>query len=311
MVTPSYNQAQFLEETIRSVLLQGYPNLEYIIIDGGSSDFSVNIITKYGPWLTSWVSEADRGQSHAINKGWRRVTGQIVAYLNSDDTYLPGALMRVAQAWVADPHWAVAVGGILSVDENSKPRCLADPPRLPFGTPTDLTLIDHDLWFLPQASSFYSRPYLGTADSWLQEDLHYAMDRELLYRLCRLGRVVLLPHLLATYRIHNGSKTQNALLAIHRETKAAFRYHRPASWTLRLRQRRVLRWRIASGYCRGGRQSSGHRALWLLFRAAMLRPGYLGRPSFLRSILTATPGLRAALQMRARRRVWARTACQR
>ena len=90
IVTPSFNQGQFIEETIRSILLQGYPNLEYIIIDGGSTDESVEIIKKYEPWLTYWVSEKDRGQAHAINKGLERCTGEILAYINSDDYYYPG-----------------------------------------------------------------------------------------------------------------------------------------------------------------------------------------------------------------------------
>jgi glycosyltransferase involved in cell wall biosynthesis len=97
IVTPSFNQGQFIEETIRSVLLQGYPNLEYIIIDGGSTDESVAIIEKYAPWLKFWVSEKDRGQSHAINKGFLAATGQIYCYLNSDDVLFPGTLHRVAQ----------------------------------------------------------------------------------------------------------------------------------------------------------------------------------------------------------------------
>lgn len=97
IVTPSYNQGQFIEETIRSVLLQGYPNLEYIIIDGGSTDNSVEIIKKYEQWLTYWVSEPDFGQAHAINKGIQRASGEILAYLNSDDYYLPDTLSKVAQ----------------------------------------------------------------------------------------------------------------------------------------------------------------------------------------------------------------------
>lgn len=97
IITPSYNQGHFIEATIRSVLLQNYPNLEYIIIDGGSTDNTVEIIRKYEPQITYWVSEPDRGQTHAINKGLEKATGEILAYLNSDDYYLPGTLHAVAK----------------------------------------------------------------------------------------------------------------------------------------------------------------------------------------------------------------------
>lgn len=110
IVTPSYNQGQFLEETIRSVLLQGYPNIEYIIMDGGSTDKTLSIIHKYEPWLTYWVSEPDGGQSDAINKGWKKSTGVILAWLNSDDTYRPEALLTVAEIF-GDQQNVVLVGG--------------------------------------------------------------------------------------------------------------------------------------------------------------------------------------------------------
>src|SRR5437660_7841664 len=103
IVTPSFNQGPFLEETIRSVLLQGYPDLEYIIIDGGSTDDSVEIIRKYEKWLAYWVSEKDSGQTHAINKGFARSTGEIYAYLNSDDVYLPDALHNIASFFDKQP----------------------------------------------------------------------------------------------------------------------------------------------------------------------------------------------------------------
>src|SRR5439155_11304713 len=104
VVTPSYNQGQFVEETIRSVLLQGYPNLEYVVVDGGSTDESVEIIRKYEPWLAYWVSERDQGQTHAINKGLARATGEVFAYLNSDDLFVPGALTAIGEAYARYPH---------------------------------------------------------------------------------------------------------------------------------------------------------------------------------------------------------------
>lgn len=109
VVTPSYNQGQFIEETIRSVLLQGYPNLEYIIIDGGSTDNTLEVLESYRPWLTYSVSEPDGGQAHGINKGLDRATGRIAAYLNSDDVYMPGALQHVGTLY-AQTGFDVLVG---------------------------------------------------------------------------------------------------------------------------------------------------------------------------------------------------------
>ncbi len=112
IVTPSFNQGQFIEETIRSVLLQGYADLEYIVIDGGSTDGSVGIIKKYKRWLTYWVSEPDRGQSHAINKGFARATGGVLAWLNSDDLYAPGALRKVGMLLAGEENALLAGSAI-------------------------------------------------------------------------------------------------------------------------------------------------------------------------------------------------------
>jgi glycosyltransferase involved in cell wall biosynthesis len=110
VVTPSYNQAHYLEETIRSVLLQGYPDVELIIIDGGSTDGTLDVIRKYEPWITYWVSEKDEGQSHAVNKGFRRATGEWVGWQNSDDTYQPGTFWALARAASAHPETDVFYG---------------------------------------------------------------------------------------------------------------------------------------------------------------------------------------------------------
>ena len=126
VVTPSYNQGHFIEETIRSVLLQGYPDLEYVIIDGGSTDSSQEIIRRYERWLVYWVSEPDHGQTRAINKGWTRATGDILAYINTDDCYLNGAIATAAQEFCTKPNIGMAYGNAIIVDEAGKPVTLAD-----------------------------------------------------------------------------------------------------------------------------------------------------------------------------------------
>jgi glycosyltransferase involved in cell wall biosynthesis len=120
IVTPSYNQGRFLERTILSVLNQDYPNLEYIIMDGGSTDGSVEIIKKYQRHLAYWVSEKDGGQSDAVRRGLQRGAGEILAYLNSDDIYLPGALLSVGRAYRKDPRTDVIYGNLYHVDEQDR-----------------------------------------------------------------------------------------------------------------------------------------------------------------------------------------------
>lgn len=121
VITPSLNQAEFLEQTIRSVLLQGYPNLEYIVMDGGSSDGSLAVIEKYAPHLARWDSRPDRGQGHAINKGLRQSTGEILCWLNSDDYYLPGTLQVIAEALAAGTGAYAVAGHCLVVYADGRP----------------------------------------------------------------------------------------------------------------------------------------------------------------------------------------------
>jgi len=207
VVTPSFNQADFLEETIRSVLDQGYPNLEYIIIDGGSTDGSVEIIRRYADHLAYWVSEPDGGQSVAINKGLARATGDWLAWLNSDDLYLPGALQRVALEVLADAGLDWIVGPILVTDQTLAPLW-EFAPRCPARSWLDFVCTkDRFGTALPQPGTFWSRRAWERAGS-LDETLHYAMDHDYWGRLAHLGfRPYCLDSPLAVIRRHPEAKT--------------------------------------------------------------------------------------------------------
>ncbi len=207
IVTPSFNQGEFLEETIRSVLLQGYPDLEYIIIDGGSTDNSVEIIKKYEQWLTYWVSEPDRGQTYAIQKGMERVSGEIANWLNSDDLLLPDALRTLAlyrleiqgdkfilcgHAYIIDKTGNIIEDKKVSASNPLEEICPTIPP-LKGGI---------------QASWFYSMGAWKEAKG-LNLDLDYAMDTDLYIRFNHLGiPFYIVNHYVASYRFHQDTKTR-------------------------------------------------------------------------------------------------------
>jgi glycosyltransferase involved in cell wall biosynthesis len=201
VVTPSYNQASFLEQTIHSVLDQDYPNLEYIIIDGGSTDGSIDIIRNYETQLAHWVSEKDKGQSDAINKGFRRASGEILAWLNSDDCYLPGTLERVADFFSSHPAVDLVYGDLLLIDGSGKAVGIR---RV---VPYNYTLALYGLSTVPQPSAFFRRRSLGVVGL-LDEELHYQMDTEFFLRFGKRGlNVKHLPVPLAMFRLHAQSKT--------------------------------------------------------------------------------------------------------
>jgi len=209
IITPSYNQGRFLEETIRSVLLQGYPNLEYIVVDGRSTDNSVEIIRKYEPWLAYWISEPDGGQSHALNKGLLRATGEFVAYQNSDDIYWPEALWRVGEI-ISGADIDIIFGTADIMDENGKRR----PPVCPIPEPNIGSLIR--FWKGPAnilpSQGFFCRLELLRRIGGYTEKYHYKMDLDVICRLLEVvprERIARMDEILAGYRIHDSSKTRN------------------------------------------------------------------------------------------------------
>jgi glycosyltransferase involved in cell wall biosynthesis len=210
IVTPSYNQGQFIEETIRSVLLQGYPDLEYIIIDGGSTDQSVEIIGKYEPWLTYWVSEKDRGQTHAINKGFDLASGEIFAWVNSDDQLLAGALQSVSfdldgcQVWL--------VGGSIAINAQGDEVEIWRPDIIP----NALAWLDRFsrgvTYLVPQPSTFWPRSE-WTACGPLDERLDFCFDHAFFLLLCyKCGPPKISTKFLSLYRLHQDTKTSRAPL---------------------------------------------------------------------------------------------------
>lgn len=205
IVTPSYNQGRFIERTIRSVLGQGYPNLEYVIIDGGSTDDSVQIIRKYENHLTYWVSESDRGQSHAINKGLTHCTGEIFNWLNSDDFLAPGALATVAAAWTRRPGTVIA-GNIVMRYEDGTMKTVAS---------NALTVENFVRWrrgyengcAFQQPSTFV--PLAAVSDvGGIREDLNLVMDHFLMIELLQRCDVTYIPDVLSQFTLHNASKTR-------------------------------------------------------------------------------------------------------
>ncbi len=200
IITPSYNQASYLEATIQSVLTQDYPNMEYIIVDGGSTDGSVEIIRKYAAKLAWWVSERDKGQTDAINKGFARATGDILAWINSDDTYLPGAVAEAASYLQAHPEAGMVYGDANLVDGEG--NLLGPFPA----RQTDYHRLRQGYVHIPQQSSFF-RAALWRQVGPLDPSFYFAMDYDLWVRLAKIAPLHYYPRLWANFRLHSSGKS--------------------------------------------------------------------------------------------------------
>ncbi len=243
IVTPSFNQANYIEATIRSVLEQDYPAIEYIIVDGGSTDGSVDIIRRYENRLAWWASEPDHGQTDALNKGFAKATGEILAWINSDDTYEPGALKAAANYLVGHPEIGMVYADTNFIDGNG--RNIGQFPA----AATDLRRLKRGYVHIPQQATFFR------ADLWqqvgpLDPDFYFAMDYDLWVRLAKITQFTYLPgETWANFRLHTSGKTMAAddrcwpeMLKVHYRDGGSFFSPIVAKYALRKMAAPFLTW---------------------------------------------------------------------
>lgn len=199
IITPSYNQAAFLEQTLLSVLNQDYPNLEYWVIDGGSTDNSLEIIKQYAPKLAGWVSEKDKGQADGVNKGFAKATGEVIGWLNSDDLYYPGAIAGAVEAFRQHPEASFVFSDVESIDEHGKPFNL-----MRYG---DWKLADLMTFkIIGQPGVFMRREVLEQAD-YLDPSYNYLLDVQLWLSMAAIAEPYYVPgKVWAAARIHSDAK---------------------------------------------------------------------------------------------------------
>lgn len=269
IVTPSYQQADYLEATLQSVLTQDYPNIEYIVIDGGSTDGSIEIIERYADQLTYWVSEPDEGQSSAINKGLMRAKGEIVAWLNSDDIYLPGAIARAVEALHAHPDTGMVYGNLQSVDAAGRV----------FNTITykQYNLADLlALRIIGQPTVFMRRSVLEQAGP-LNISYQYLMDHNLWVRMAMHAEMVYLPETWAAARHHPAAKNTALSAGFGEEAYRILRWaeERPELIDIMQEQKKRIwggAYRFDARYLLDGRFPA--KALAVYWRALRHDPGY-------------------------------------
>ncbi|GAA4463435.1 glycosyltransferase family 2 protein [Nibrella saemangeumensis] len=265
VVTPSYNQAGYLERTILSVLNQQYPALEYFIIDGGSTDGSLDIIRKYEPYLAGWVSEKDRGQTDAINKGFQRATGDLVAFQNSDDVYAPDTFLRIAEAWQKAPDTDVFYGNLYFIDEQDV--IIEEMRSLPFCAACQL----YEGMQVFNQSLFLKRDVL-TRYGLLDERLRFVLDYEIITRLGVQSDVRFqhVPGLWGGFRVQPEAKSSNIAETgqqEHQQVKEKYRQQLKSGlgesfWRRYCRLRKIVKFILQGefGYIKHRLQLSGKMA---------------------------------------------------
>jgi glycosyltransferase involved in cell wall biosynthesis len=276
IIIPSYNQGRFIDQAIRSSLEQGYPDLELIVMDGSSSDGSLEVIKKYSSNLTYWESNPDRGQAHAINKGFARATGEIITFLSSDDYYLPGAFLDVAEQYHEHPGAGAIVGGFAFFDQG---RNQPNDPVLPFidgPTPADLTLGPPGKYRLHQVATFYTRAALDNVGRTVREDLRYVLDRELLYRVCRCFPIVLSQKTYGVFRRHSESKSVSEILPFAREFARLYLSALSGEPHPDHLRKKMAAYRLSRGYVKYARAVKSHFSRFQsLVRAGLAYPDVL------------------------------------
>jgi glycosyltransferase involved in cell wall biosynthesis len=243
VITPSYQQGRYLEETIRSVLDQDYPRVEYMVIDGASSDNTLRTLKRYDDKLAYWCSEPDRGQTDALNKGFARANGKILAWINSDDTYNPGAISQAVAYLNEHPEVGVVYSDLNFINENS--QIIGKFPA----AQTDLARLRRGYVHIPQPATFFRAEYWHQVGP-LDASFFFAMDYDLWVRLAGVTRLQYLPGpVWANFRMHSDAKTINAdercwpeMLRVHYRDGGSFFSPIVGKYYLRKLAAPYLRW---------------------------------------------------------------------
>jgi glycosyltransferase involved in cell wall biosynthesis len=267
IITPSFNQAAYLEQTILSVLEQDYLHIEYIVVDGASTDNSVDIIRKYENKLAWWVSEKDNGQADAINKGFARATGEVIAWLNSDDYYLPGTVSAAAKIFEEHPEVVLVYGNMLAVDEHGKIFNTLNYKQL---TLEDLLCFQ----IIGQPAVFMRRPALQAAGG-LDPTFHFMLDHHLWIRLAQQGKILHVPQTWSAARYHAEAKNLAQAAEFGRDAfrilNAVAQDKKLAPIFVRVNHRaRASAYRVDARYLLDGGQPAAALSAWI--RALFIHP---------------------------------------